>query len=387
MVTVLRVYTLSYNPGISNAQLFGILGSTFFLIIFIITSRGLKSIMRATLIGGIINIILNVMLFLIGITILIVNKWAALYEIKHFVLPSFNIDFQGIVPMLSFFTLTILAFGGIETVISFVSQVEGSIGKIFKWFIGSILVIPLLYIIGIFAVAAVVDWNSVLANSEVNSGNFIYIVIKNLGYELGKALGFRKSTCLQVGMFLMRYVGVSMFISLSAAMVIFSYAPLKQLIEGTPRQIWPKSFVRYQRGTPISAMAFQTVVCIVLILTVSFGGNAATYLFDKLLLMTGISGAIPTIFLVSSFIIFRFIKKEGRTFVIYKNKWFTLMISIVAICAITFASLFTIINPLLNHDYQTFGWIVSGPIFFGVISNLIYSRYQRTYVNRFKNKR
>ncbi len=373
--------------GISNAQLFGILGWTFFLIIFIITSRGLKSIMRATLIGGIINIILNVMIFLIGITILIVNKWEALYEIKHFVLPSFNIDFQGIVPMLSFFTLTILAFGGIETVISFVSQVEGSIEKIFKWFIGSILVIPLLYIIGIFAVESVVDWNSVLANSEVNSGNFIYIVIKNLGYELGMALGFRESTCLQVGMFLMRYVGVSMFISLSAAMVIFSYAPLKQLIEGTPRQIWPKSFVRYQRGTPISAMAFQTVVCIVLILTVSFGGNAATYLFDKLLLMTGISGAIPTIFLVSSFIIFRFIKKEGRTFVIYKNKWFTLMISIVAICAITFASLFTIINPLLNHDYQTFGWIVSGPIFFGVISNLIYSRYQRTYVNRFKNKR
>lgn len=177
--------------GISNAQLFGILGWTFFLIIFIITSRGLKSIMRATLIGGIINIILNVMLFLIGITILIVNKWEALYEIKHFVLPSFNIDFQGIVPMLSFFTLTILAFGGIETVISFVSQVEGSIEKIFKWFIGSILVIPLLYIIGIFAVESVVDWNSVLANSEVNSGNFIYIVIKNLGYELGMALGFR----------------------------------------------------------------------------------------------------------------------------------------------------------------------------------------------------
>ena len=104
------------------------------------------------------------MIFLIGITILIVNKWEALYEIKHFVLPSFNIDFQGIVPMLSFFTLTILAFGGIETVISFVSQVEGSIEKIFKWFIGSILVIPLLYIIGIFAVESVVDWNSVLAN-------------------------------------------------------------------------------------------------------------------------------------------------------------------------------------------------------------------------------
>ena len=42
-----------------------------------------------------------------------------------------------------------------------------------------------------------------------------------------------------MGSWMARFVGLSMVLALSGAFFTLAYAPLKQIIEGTPKELWP----------------------------------------------------------------------------------------------------------------------------------------------------
>ena len=67
-------------------------------------------------------------------------------------------------------------------------------------------------------------------------------------------------------------------------------------------------------------MKIQTLIAIVLILLVSFGGESAAKFFDKLVLMTNVAMTIPYLFISYAFISFKRKDEIEKPFIIYKNK-------------------------------------------------------------------
>ncbi len=376
--------------GLSSTQTLGLLGVAWLILVFILISRGLDSIKKVTSIGGTAVALLNIVLVIGGIVILILNKGQLAQPItdmaKTFT-TSPNASYQSIVSMLSFLTFAIFAFGGTEVVGGLVDQTENPVKTFPKGLLIAAGVISLGYVIGIFMIGIFTNWNSVLSGSGVNMGNVAYVVMQNLGYELGHVFGLSDQVSLQMGAWVARYVGLSMFLALSGAFMTLSYSPIKQLIEGTPSKIWPQSLTKTKNGLPVNAMRIQAAIAIVLILLVSFGGKSAAEFFNKLVLMTNVAMTIPMtnvamtipyLFISYAFISFKRKDSIEKPFVIYKSKGVAIFIAYVVTAVVGFANIFSIIEPAVTTgEYDNTLWMIVGPIFFSVVAIILYWLYER----------
>ena len=322
----------------------------------------------------------NIILLIAGIVILILNHGQLAQPIQdaaHAFTVSPNAKYTSNIAILSFLTFAIFAFGGTEVVGGLVDETENPEKTFPRGLLIAAGVISLGYVIGIFMIGIFTNWDSVLSGTGVNNGNVTYIIMQNLGYELGLALGFAQSTALTIGAWVARFVGLSMFLALSGAFMTLSYSPLKQLIEGTPKKIWPKSMTVIKNGIPINAMRVQAVIAIVLILLVSFGGESASEFFDKLVLMTNVAMTIPYLFIAFAFASFKRRDDIPKPFVIYKSKGLAITIAYIVTAVVAFANIFTIIEPLTSGDYVKTIWMIAGPLLFGIIALLLYGRGER----------
>lgn len=366
--------------GLSSTQVLGLLGVAWLILVFVLISRGLESIKKITSIGGSAVALLNIVLLIGGILILILNKGQLaepVTNVMHAFTKSPNGNYQSVVAMLSFLTFAIFAFGGTEVVGGLVDQTENPVKTFPKGLLIAAGVISLGYVIGIFMIGIFTNWTSVLSGSGVNTGNVAYIVMQNLGYELGHAFGLSEAFSLQIGAWVARFVGLSMFLALSGAFMTLSYSPLKQLIEGTPKKIWPESLTKTKNGLPVNAMKVQAIIAIILILLVSFGGESAAKFFDKLVLMTNVAMTIPYLFISIAFISFKRKDEIEKPFVIYKNKTVAVVVACIVTAIVGFANVFSIIEPLTTGDYDKTLWMMAGPVFFGIVAIVLYSLYER----------
>ncbi|MBS2904609.1 amino acid permease, partial [Klebsiella pneumoniae] len=128
--------------------------------------------------------------------------------------------------------------------------------------------------------------------------NVAYVVMNNFGYTLGDSMGLSSAVSVQMGNWVARFVGLSMFLALTGAFFTLSYSPLKQLIEGTPAKLWPKKFSKLdESGMPVNAMMVQTAIVGVMVLAIAMGGKNAKAFFEMLVLMTNVAMTIPYLFL------------------------------------------------------------------------------------------
>ena len=367
--------------GLSSTQVLGLLGVAWLILVFVLISRGLESIKKVTSIGGSAVALLNIVLLIGGILILILNKGQLAQPIAD-VTKSPNGNYQSVVATLSFLTFAIFAFGGTEVVGGLVDQTENPVKTFPKGLLIAAGIISLGYIIGIFMIGIFTNWTSVLSGSGVNTGNVAYIIMQNLGYELGHALGLSEQLSLQIGSWVARFVGLSMFLALSGAFMTLSYSPLKQLIEGTPKRIWPESLTKTKNGLPVNAMKVQAIIAIILILLVSFGGESAAKFFDKLVLMTNVAMTIPYLFISIAFISFKRKDEIKKPFVIYKSKTVAIVVAYIVTAVVGFANVFSIVEPLTTGDYDKTLWMMAGPVFFSIIAIVLYSLYERKVIKK-----
>ena len=105
---------------------------------------------------------------------------------------------------------------------------------------------------------------------NVNLGNASYIVMANLEDYSGTAFGASHATATALGFGVARYIGLSMFLALSGAFFTLMFSPLKQLIEGTPKRLWPGKIGETKNGMPVNAMWIQAaIVCVMIALIAS----------------------------------------------------------------------------------------------------------------------
>ncbi|KLU64193.1 inner membrane transporter YjeM [Desulfosporosinus acididurans] len=365
--------------GLSSTQTLGLLGMVWIILVTFIASKGLDKITKVTSIGGTAVALLNIVLLVGALFVLAANH-------GHFAQPilsaqsfikSPNHSYGTPIAMLSFIVFALFAYGGIEAVGGLVDRTEKAEVVFPKAVTISAIIIAIAYSLGIFLIGIFINWNHVLASNNVNMANVAYIVMQNLGYQVGHGLGLNEVSALTLGAWVARLVGLSMFLALTGAFFTLIYAPLKQMIEGTPAELWPGKMSEVKNGMPLNAMWIQCLVVIVMIFIVSFGGQAASAFFNKLVLMTNVAMTIPCMFISGAYAAFKKKTDIAKPFVVFKSYKSALLVTIIVTFTVGFANFFTIIQPATQGDLQSTIWMISGPVFFTVVAFWMYHRYEK----------
>ena len=368
--------------GLQGPQVLGVLGILWILFVTYTSTKGLKYITKVTSIGGVAVILINIFLWVGAIAVLIGNNGQFAQPIVG--LSSFtqtpNPKYAGdIIASLAFVVYALFAYGGIESVGGLVDQTENPAKTFPKGILLSAAVITVGYSAGIFLIGIFTNWATTMGIENVNLGNASYVVMSNLGYELGQAFGATEATSIMFAHGVARYVGLSMFLALGGAFFTLMYSPLKQLIEGTPAKLWPGKMGESRNGMPINAMWIQAAIVCVMIFLVAFGGNSMAAFFNILVSMTNVAMTLPYIFIAAAFPYFKKKTEIEKPFVVFKTQTSALIWTIIVCLCVGLANVFCIIQPALEGDVITTVWSVVGPIVFALIAWLLYSRYDKKY--------
>ncbi|MBE6050151.1 MAG: glutamate/gamma-aminobutyrate family transporter YjeM [Clostridium sp.] len=369
--------------GLDATKSLGILGILWILFVTFIATKGVEQITKITSIGGTFVALLNVVLILGAIVVAVLSKGEfqePIESIKESFSVSPNPDYLGMLQVLSFITFAIFAFGGLEVLGGLVDVTENAEKTFPKAITISAIVISVGYALGIFACGVVTNWNATLSGEEVNLSNVAYILMNNLGFQLGKAMGLSEGASLLVGEWVARFVGLSMVLAFTGAFFTLTYSPLKTLISGAPKEIWPGNFGEIKNGMPVKAMYVQALIVIFIIVLVSFGGKGAKEFFRVLVLMTNVAMTIPYLFLAGAFPRFKKKQLEGKldkSYEVYKTYGIALFASIIICITVGFANVFTIIEPAMSGKVFDTIMMIAGPISFSIIALILYNRYEK----------
>lgn len=366
--------------GLNAPRTLGILGAIFVILITYISSKGLKGIAKVASVGGIFVTSANLVLLIGGLIVLFMNnfKLAQPINAKAFIV-SPNPFYQTPLGILGFLVFALFAYGGLEVVGGLVDSTENPKITFPKGIKIAAIVIAVGYSLAILFIGFFINWNNVLTGEEVNMANVSYLVIKNLGIEIGRALNLSQSTINLLGSLFARYIGLSMFLALLGAFFTLAYSPLKQLIEGTPSGIWPKSWnEKDENNMHKNAMWVQCIIVVAIILISSFGGKSASVFLNYLVLMGNVAMTIPYMFLSYAFIHFKKKKEIQKPFEVYKSTKLATVAAVIVTLTVGFANIFTILQPALEtKDYVSTIFQIAGPIIFGIIAILLYSSYEK----------
>ncbi|WP_346355845.1 glutamate/gamma-aminobutyrate family transporter YjeM [Azotosporobacter soli] len=366
--------------GLKSTQVLGILGICWILSVTYIANKGLKNITKVTSIGGTFVALLNIVLLIGAAAVLLANG-------GHFAEPVLsdagngffhapNPKYQSGLSILSFLVFALFAYGGIEAVGGLVDQTEKAEKTFPRGVAISAFIISIAYSLGVFLCGLFTNWADVLSAKNVHMGNVAYVLMKNLGYQLGHSFGAAEPTSLLLGIWMARFVGLSMFLCLSGAFFTLCYAPLKQMIEGTPAQLWPKKLTLLHKttGMPANAMWAQCGIIIAFILMITFGGEGASKFFNKLVLMTNVAMTLPYMFLSGAFASFKKKQEIHKPFEVFKSYRSALIASVIVTLTVGFANFFTIIEPAMNGEIDDTIWMIAGPAVFSIIALVLYGR-------------
>ncbi|EEW9410533.1 glutamate/gamma-aminobutyrate family transporter YjeM [Escherichia coli] len=368
--------------GLEPTQVVGLLAVAWMILVTVVASKGINKIARITAVGGIAVMCLNLVLLLVSITILLLNGGHFAQDINFLASP--NPGYQSGLAMLSFVVFAIFAYGGIEAVGGLVDKTENPEKNFAKGIVFAAIVISIGYSLAIFLWGVSTNWQQVLSNGSVNLGNITYVLMKSLGVTLGNALHLSPEASLSLGVWFARITGLSMFLAYTGAFFTLCYSPLKAIIQGTPKALWPEPMTRLNTmGMPSIAMWMQCGLVTVFILLVSFGGGTASAFFNKLTLMANVSMTLPYLFLALAFPFFKARQDLDRPFVIFKTHLSAMIATVVVVLVVTFANVFTIIQPVVEAgDWDSTLWMIGGPVFFSLLAMAIYQNYCSRMANK-----
>ncbi|CAM3266373.1 glutamate/gamma-aminobutyrate family transporter YjeM [Vagococcus fessus] len=356
--------------GLSNRQIVGIMAVLAVVVVTKLVNLGFKQVSRMMLLGG------TLVLTLFGISILgnsylLFKNGGQLAEpLRNGVsfVASPNPNYGGILGNLAFFTFGITAFGGLDTVASMVDQVKNAQKRFpIALLIGTFFIVCN-YLLGIMLWGSSVTWKTLLSGEGIHLGNVMYVLMENLGYQVAIAAGASVQTAGMIAHLLVRYTGFSIFFVYIGLLSSIIYVPLKSLLSGTPEGYWsPLVKKRNKHNIHYNAMWLQCICVSGFILLVSFGGKHINELYNQLTLMTNVSRSLPYMLVAFSFPAFKRTKTDNNSFSVLKNKKSYYWASVSVVCSIFLSILFTIIQPLVQHDYHTVFFLLIGPLFFAFI--------------------
>lgn len=364
--------------GMSSTQVVGLLACLWMIIVTFVSIKGVKGIIRITSLGGLAVTSLNAILIIVSGIILVANGGKLAQPMEN-IMHSPNPGYQTPISLLSFAVFAIFAYGGLEALGGMVDKTENPEKNFPRGIMLSALIISVGYALGIFLWGISTNWDMVLSGKSTNLGNISYVMMNNLGFEFGKGIGLSEAAAITVGNWFARYTGIGMFLAYSGAFFALTYTPLKTLVMGTPKKLWPKKFTELnENGMPSYAMWVQCALVVAIILLASFAMPDSSAFYRILTLMANVSMTLPYLFLIYAFPKFK--AKDGldRPFEAFKSQKMTILVSVVVFVLVLGANIFTIFQPLLEGaGIKDTLWMIAGPIGFTVLGMILYENYDR----------
>ncbi len=366
---------------LSGSRLLGIMAVLFFIFITYFDAKGIDKISKVTSVGGTAVLTINIMVVIGSIVMIIARHGQFEQPFQGFesLKTPLNVAYQGSpIMILSFIVYALFAYGGIEAVGGLVDKTENPKKNFPKGIVTAAMVIVVGYALLIMLVGSFTNYSEILGTDSITLGNVSYVIMSNFAAAFGKAFGASAATQLALAHGFARVYAVIMLLALMGAMFTLVYSPLKQLIDGTPKELWPGKMGEIaEDGMPKNAMWIQCAIVSIMVLLVSFGGDTMQQFFLILTAMVNVGMTVPYMFI--SFAFPRFKKMEGidRSFVIYKSQKSANFWGYVVTLTLLFANTFAIIQPALDGDWKTTIWSLSGPVIFGFAAWVIYTRYEK----------
>ena len=366
--------TWGFGPFNSN-QVVGILGVLFILLVTFLASRGIDKIAKVATFGGIFAFGITLLFSLFSIVVLIAHHGVlaqGITGVESFT-TSPNSNFQSPIAIISFLVYAIFAYGGLETTSGVIDSVDKPEKTYPKALITVMILMTLFYLILITMCGISTNWHSVLGKSSVDLANCEYVLINNLGIEVGKAFGLSGAAALGIGKLFSHITALSDVLTGLGAAFVMIYSPVKSFVLGSDSRLLPKKITKLNdKGMPANAMWLQALVVSLIMLFVAFGGKAATQFYTILTDMMNVSSSAPYLFLIAAFPFFKQKQNLDRPFVFYKNKKVVWTVTSIVWLVVAAGIVFTCVEPILSHDYMTAFWTAFGPTFFGVVGWILY---------------
>ena len=371
--------------GLTAPQTLALLGSCFIVVVTFLSSRGMKNVSRVATIGGTFCMIANVVLIAGSVIVFIGNHGIPRETMAHGAFfHSPNLAYASPLAMCAFLVYAIIAYGGLEAVGGLVDQTENPEKNFPKGIKLSAIIIAVGYSLCILLVGLACNWTRTFSSDSVNISSVVYACMKEMGVQIGGVFGMSAAAGVTLGAWFARFTGLAMFLSLMGAFFTLIYAPLRQLIEGTPKEIWPESWTKENKyGMPGKALWVQACCVIVIIIVSSFGGKTAAKFYMYLTLMCNVAMTIPTCFLSLAYIKFRKNQSIEKPFLIIKSERGAMIAGIAAFATVGFANVFTIFQPIIQFDpkvgpdWMSTIYQILGPVVFTAIALLLFRNYEK----------
>lgn len=345
-----------------------------------LVNHGIDTIAKISSIGGLAVMLLNVTLILSSVFILFKNHFQLAQPIQHVsqFATSVNPQFQSPIAMISFMIYAIFAYGGLESM----GGVTDSLDKPEKTFPRAIMistvVIGIGYALNIFLWGISTNWNHVINHPDVNLGNITYVLMQNLGLELGKAFHLSTHAALTMGMVFSRLSAIGMLCAYLGSFFVLIYSPLKSFIMGSPKELWPEKVTKLnKKGMPSFALWVQTAIVCVIIGGVAIASTLihqdSKFLFNLLTSMSNVASTLPYLFLVAAFPFFKKRQDLDRPFEAFHSRKTMLVIVTITLITLAIANGFTIIQPFIEKDWVGAAATVAGPLVFGIFAWALYT--------------
>ena len=373
-------WSLFGSVFLSGSRLLGLMAVLFFIVITYFDTKGIDKISKVTSVGGSAVLVINIMV-VVGSIVMIIARHGQLEQpfmgMESLKVPL-NAAYQGSpIMILSFIVYALFAYGGIEAVGGLVDKTENPKKNFPKGIVSAALVIVVGYALLIMLVGSFTNYSEILGSDNITLGNVSYVIMSNFASAFGRAFGASEAAQVALAHGFARVYALIMLLALMGAMFTLVYSPLKQLIDGTPKELWPGKMGEIaEDGMPKNAMWIQCAIVCVMVLMVSFGGDTMQQFFVILTAMVNVGMTIPYMFI--SFAFPKFKKMDGidRSFVVYKSQKSANFWGYVVTLTLLFANVFAIIQPALDGDLKTTLWSLSGPVIFGAVAWIIYTRYE-----------
>ncbi len=374
-------WSLFGSQFLSGSRLLGIMAAIFFVVITYFDSKGIDKISAVTSVGGTAVLTINIMV-VVGSIVMIIARGGQLEQpflgMESLKTPL-NVAYQGSpIMILSFIVYALFAYGGIEAVGGLVDKTENPKKNFPKGIVTAALVIVVGYALLIMLVGSFTNYTEILGEDNITLGNVSYVIMSNFAAAFGKAFGASEATQLMLAHGFARVYALIMLLALMGALFTLVYSTLKQIIDGTPKNLWPGKMGEVDEdGMPRNAMWIQCIIVCALILLVSFGGDSMQQFFVILTAMVNVGMTVPYMFISFAFPKFKKLKGIDRSFVVYKSQKSATIWGYVVTLTLLFANVFAIIQPALDGDIKTTFWSLSGPVIFGLAAFAIYTRYEK----------
>ncbi|MGM0166137.1 hypothetical protein IGI39_001094 [Enterococcus sp. AZ135] len=322
-----------------------------------------------------LSLVSNVLIILHNPTVLGINLYNSFHTGGFF-----SASDNQLVGQLPFFIFSITAFGGLDTVASLADRTTQSRTRFPKAVIVSAGVIFLLYVCGIFLWSGASDLSQLRESSALHLGNLMYGLVHNMSQEVASALQLSANQTYLVTQFYTRYTALTMLLAYISLLSSITYGPLKSLIQGTPKELWPERFTRLnQRKMPEKALWVQAVLLILSIAFIASNNSFITELFNQLTYMTNVSRAIPYFIVAASFLFFLRKNIASQTDLFIQSRKVNQLLSLSVCVSIFIAILFQIYEPLKLGNYSNFWSLIIGPVIFSLFAIIIYQRFEKSF--------